>query len=118
MPVTIKTRSALVAEIVGYFRTRFPTRNNGTEGFLGKLARAVAMAVWGFEKAVQDADQDAVPTTDTSSDGLDRWAEVLGLPNGQVGYGRRVAINATGGTASATGAPTVVIPDEIGRAHV
>lgn len=111
MPVTIKTRSALVTEIVGYFRTRFATRNLGTEGFLGKLARAVAMAVWGFEKGVEDADQDAVPTDDTSSDGLDRWAQVLGLPNGQGGYGRRVAINATGGMVQATGTNGTVIAD-------
>lgn len=109
MPITIPTRAELSTAIKSFFTARFPGRNLGTEGFLGKTWRAVAMALWSLTKAVQDADRDATPTTKTSSSGLDNWGEVLGLPNGGGGFGRRGARAATGGTVTATGTNGTVI---------
>lgn len=109
MPITIKTRSQLTTAIRAFFTVLFSTRNLGTESFLGKTWRALAMAIWAFQKAVQDADYDATPTANTSSAGLDNWATVLALPNGQGGYGRKVAHAATGGVVLATGTPATAI---------
>jgi uncharacterized phage protein gp47/JayE len=111
MPITIPTRSELSTAIKAFFTTRFPSRNLGTEGFLGKTWRALAMAIWALELAVQDADRDACPTSDTSADGLDNWAEALGLPNGDDAYGRKGATAATGGVVQATGTNGTVIND-------
>ena len=111
MPITIPTRAALTTGIKAFFVNRFPTRNLGTEGFLGKTWRALTMAIWGFEKAVQDADRDACPADDTSTDGLDRWGNTLGLPNGDGGYGRAVASAATGGVVTLAGTPATIIND-------
>ena len=109
MPILIATRSQLSVAIKAFFTNRFPSRNLGTEGFLGKTWRALAMAIWAFEKSVQDADHDACPDDKTSADGLDRWATTLGLPNDNGGYGRKVAQTATGGQVTASGTPTVII---------
>lgn len=111
MPITIQTRAQLTTAVRAVFVTLFPTRNLGTESFLGKTWRALTMAIWSFQKAVQDADYDATPTSNTSSGGLDNWAEVLGLTNGQGGYGRKVAQAATGGVVTATGTNGTVISD-------
>lgn len=109
MPIAIPTREELTATIKAFFTVRFPTRNLGTEGFLGKTWRALAMAIWSFDKAVQNADYDATPTDSTSTAGLNNWAQVLGLPNGAGSYGRKGATFATGGKVHATGTNGVVI---------
>jgi hypothetical protein len=101
----------MTAAVKAFFVNLFPTRNLGTEGFLGKTWRAIAMALWTFTKAVQDASRDAVPTDDTSAQGLDDWAETIGLPNGDGGYGRRGPQAATGGVVEGTGTNGTVIND-------
>lgn len=111
MPIAIPTRAALTASVKAFFVNRFPARNLGTEGFLGKTWRALTMVLWSLEKAVQDLDRDACPTDDTSSDGLDRWAETLGLDNAADGFGRKVATVATGGVVEATGTNGTNIAD-------
>lgn len=111
MPISIPTRSELTVYVKAFFTSRFSGRNLGTEGFLGKTWRALTMVLWALEKAVQDADRDACPADDTSADGLDRWAETLGLDNGADGFGRKVATVATGGVVQATGTNGTNIAD-------
>lgn len=109
MAISIPTLDTLQSQVLAYFRTRFPGRDLGTESFLGKASRATAMALFGLYKAVEDADHDATPSANTSTDALDTWAEILGLDDGDDGYGRRGAVAATGGVVEATGTNGTVI---------
>lgn len=104
MAIQIPSLDDLNSQALAFFRIAFPSRDLGTESFLGKESRALALLVLSLQKAVLEADNDSVPTTKTSSDGLDAWAEAIGLPNGETGkYGRKVGEAATGGVALATG---------------
>lgn len=93
----------------------------GPRSFVGQEARALAGLfgeVLGYAKAI-DADgvpggiyTDAAGVTRTrnSSQALDNWAFVLGLPSDVSGkYGRRGATAARGGGATATGSAGVIV---------
>jgi hypothetical protein len=91
------TLDALTAQVIAYFRSRYPTRDLGSESFLGKLAAATAMSIFGLYKATSDVTADAIPSSSTSSDRLDDFAYLFGLSNGSGGFGRKGAVAATGG---------------------
>lgn len=103
MAIPTKPYATVQQNVTSAFRVRFPGKALGPTRFLGKQASAVGMALYGIQKAIEDADKDGVPTSEMSSDALDSWANTLGLDNGDGGYGRHVAIAATGGAATLTG---------------
>lgn len=111
MATTIPTLDALQADVLGFFRTRFIGRDLGTESFLGKTARAVAMSLLGLYKAVEDADHDSSPGASSSAAALDKWAVIFGLSDGAGAYGRRGPVAATGGVALLTGTPATAVGD-------
>src|SRR5262245_35778799 len=99
MAITTYSLDQLEAQVLAYFQNRFPGRDLGTESWLGKQARAIAMALLALEKAIEDADHDAAPSPKTSTAALDAFALLFGLPSNQGGYGRNGATNASGGQA-------------------
>jgi len=101
------TLDALTAQVIAYFRSRYPTRDLGSESFLGKLAAATAMSIFGLYKATSDVTADAIPSSSTSSDRLDDFAYLFGLSNGSGGFGRKGAVAATGGLGPVTYTGTV-----------
>jgi len=103
MAITIYSDDEISAQVLSYFRTRFPGRDLSTESFLGKVARAVAMGLVGLQKAVKDADNDSTPSQYTSSTALDNFAILFGLSDGESSYGRKKPTTATGGVAPFTG---------------
>ena len=111
MAITIYTRAEIEAQVMAYFRNRFPGRDMGTESFLGKTARAVTMALVGLQKAVADADNDASPSSKTSITKLDQFADLFGLPSNSGGYGRDGATTSSGGAASITGTNGTAVSD-------
>lgn len=104
MAITIPSDETIEAQALAYKRNRFPSRDLGTEGFLGLEARAEALLVLGLLKAVADADKDAVPSSSTSEARLDEWATLFGLPTATAGvYGRKAAVASSGGAGTLTG---------------
>jgi len=103
--MSIPTRSfdQVLRRTLANFRTSFPGWPLGSKRFLGRSARAVALTAWGGQKHAEDLDRDIVPSRDSSDDALSAWAEELGLPDGQGGYGRLKATTASGGEATLTG---------------
>src|SRR5207244_722695 len=83
----------------------------GTESWLGKQSRAVAMALLAIEKAIEDADHDGAPSPKTSTAALDAFAVLFGLPSNQGGYGRNGAVAASGGAGPVTGTNGTIYPD-------
>lgn len=75
----------------------------GPRRFLGRLARALALLLWQLQKSLEDLSKDIVPSSESSTDALSAWAALLGLPDGEGGYGRRKARAASGGVATLTG---------------
>lgn len=104
MAISISTYDQIFNQTLAFFRVRFPNRDLGTESFLGKIARATALAILQLEKSILDADNDSVPTNKTSTAALNNFAFLFGLSSGVAGqYGRKGAIAATGGLANCTG---------------
>lgn len=103
MAITIPLIDEVIASGLAYWRNRFPGRDHSTEGFLGKTARACSMLIMGLLQSVEAADNDATPSSKTSTEGLDDWAFVLGLPDGEGGYGRKKATAAANGQGYCTG---------------
>jgi hypothetical protein len=94
-----------------HFRTSFPGFPLGLKKFLGRASRAVSLALWGLQKAIEDIDIDIVPSSKSSTENLASWAELSGLPNGAGGYGPLVASTSSGGAATLTGTLGTVYPD-------
>lgn len=111
MAITIPLIDEVIASGIAYWRNRFPGRDHSTDGFLGKTARACAMLIVGLLQSVEAADNDAVPSENTSTGGLDDWAFSLGLPDGEGGYGRGKATAAANGAAYCTGENATVFPE-------
>jgi uncharacterized phage protein gp47/JayE len=112
MPLTsIASLDVLEQQAIAFVRTRFPGRATGRQNFLGKIARVVAMALFGLRRTAEAIDKDATPTDKTSSLGLDLWAFIFGVPSNAGGYGRNQATVATGGQAPITGTAGTVVPD-------
>ncbi|MEO9192166.1 MAG: baseplate J/gp47 family protein [Polyangia bacterium] len=110
MALPTRTLDDVTRRILGYFRTSFPGFPLGTKKFLGRIARAEALTYWSLQKAVEDIDADIVPSPQSSSDALSAWANLLGLPDGQGGYGKRLPTTASGGAANITGVKGTVFP--------
>lgn len=124
--ITILTEAQVFELAVAYFQAAHTNTVTGKapqlgpRSFLGQQARALAQLIGEVLAAVQSADQDAVPgtyvdaagvtRTRNSSLALDSWAYALGLSTGVAGqFGRKVAQAGTGGAATATGTPAIVV---------
>lgn len=103
MALPTKTLDDLVRRGVAYFRTSFPGFPMGPKKFLGRTARAVALATWGLQKSIEQVDLDIVPSAQSSTDALSTWAFTLGLPDGAGGFGRLLPTVSSGGGATLTG---------------
>ncbi len=103
MALPSKTLDEVVQRVTGYFRTSFEGLPLGSKKFLGRMARSMGLSIWGLQKAVEDLDKDIVPSPQMSDDVLSEWAALLGLPDGQGGLGRLLAVPASGGVATLTG---------------
>ncbi len=111
MPLPTRTLDTIQRRIMAAFRTSFGAAYPlGTKKFLGRLARAVSLNVWGFQKVVEDLDLDIVPSPQSSTDALSDWAALLGLPDGAGGYGRLKPTLASGGVATLTGVLGTIFP--------
>lgn len=122
MAFTLYTEDQLFAGAMGYFRLAFPGVDLGDRSFLGLLARSFArffvLAQYQIERAANDSvpayqqDADGNVRSRCSSEALDAWAFVFGLPSGTPGiYGRRGATVSTGGVSTPTvTAAGVVVP--------
>jgi uncharacterized phage protein gp47/JayE len=111
MPLSsIASLDKLEQQAIAFVRTRFPGRATGRQNFLGKIARVVAMALFGLQRTAEAIDKDATPTDKTSTLGLDLWAFIFGLPSNTGGYGRNQATVATGGQGAITGTAGTVVP--------
>lgn len=111
MAMTVYTLPEVLQQVLAYYRGQFPARDLGPESWLGKQAYAVAMGLWLLQKAVEDADNDATPSTKTSTQRLDEFAEMFGLSSNSGGYGRNGAVAATGGAGPVTGINGTVFPN-------
>lgn len=109
--IPIPGYDAVVAQVLAFYRNRFPGRDSHTESFLGKAARAVARSIAYFLISLQSVDQDAVPSTKTSMTALVNMAFAYGLPSNLGGYGANGAVAASGGQAQFTGTNGQPIPD-------
>lgn len=111
MPITTYSRDEIAAQVLAFFRVRFPGRDLGDDSWLGKQSRAVAMALLLIQKGIEDADHDAVPGPLSSTLALDNFAIVFGLPSNKGGYGRNGAVAATGAAGNASGTKGITFSD-------
>ena len=122
MAVTIYTEDQLFDRAIGYFRVSFPTQDLSEDSFFGLLARAFARFFVLAQEEIYQADSDSVPAYQIDADGnprsrcsteaLDAWAFVFGLPSGSPGiFGRRRATVSSGGLAiPGVSAAAVLLP--------
>lgn len=104
MSIPIADYESTAAQILSFFRNRFAGKDTHAESFLGKSARAVAMAIFGLLKAVEAADADSLPSDRSSSQALRDWAFVFGVPADTLGhFGPKGPQIATGGAGYCTG---------------
>lgn len=111
MAISTFSLDELEAQVLAFFANRFPGRDLGTESWLGKQARATAMALLALQKAIEDADHDGSPSTKTSTGALDAFAVLFGLLSNQAGYGRNGPVAASGGVGPATGTKGTIFAD-------
>ena len=121
MSITIFTEDQIKDIALGYFRNVFPSQDLSDAGFLGLEARALAQLLLLLQADIQRVDDDAIPAyqldadgtirTRASSQALDDWAFVFGLPSDTVGiYGRKGAVASTGGVGDPTGVTATIFP--------
>lgn len=111
MPITIPSLDTVVSDVRAFFRNRFPGRDDHSESFLGKLARAIAASLSGLHASVLAADNDAVPSSQSSDAAIEKWAETLGVPADADGnYGREGATVASGGVGALSGTNGTIFP--------
>src|SRR3954468_16844209 len=101
--ITIETYNDLEAAVLGYFQAQLPDQGYALDDYLGKWASVLALTLWSLKKSVQDADADAAPSDESSDAAIEAWCFLLGLSNGAGGYGKKLALAATGGVGSITG---------------
>src|SRR5437588_3382648 len=82
----------------------------GAKNVFGRAARAVALSVWQAQGPVEVLDRNIVPSPQSSDDALTLWAQRLGWPDGQGGFGRLLPTAASGGTATLTGTKGATYP--------
>lgn len=121
MAIRLYTEDEIFSLALGYFSVLFPGADLSDRGYFGLLARAfaqvVVLAQYGIELAADDSvpayqqDADGNVRSRCSSEALDAWAFVFGLPSGTPGvYGRRAATVSTGGVGTPSGTAGVVVP--------
>lgn len=121
MAIRLYTEDEIFSLALGYFAVLFPGADLSDRGYFGLLARAfaqvVVLAQYGIEQAADDSvpayqqDADGNVRSRCSSEALDAWAFVFGLPSGTPGvYGRRGATVSTGGVGTPSGTAGVVVP--------
>lgn len=121
MAVTLYTEDQVYQAALGYFTALFPGADLTDRGYFGLLARAFAQVVVLAQYGIEQADNDGTPAYQQAADGtvrskcssqaLDGWAFVFGLPSGTPGiYGRHIATVSTGGSAIPTGTVGTVVP--------
>lgn len=103
MSVPIPSVDVLRGQVRAVWRNRFPGRSLGDTSFLGKLSEAEMMTFYMFLQAVVLADNNAKPSSKSSLAALVEWAETIGLPNGNGGYGQKQSTVAAGLTGLVTG---------------
>lgn len=106
-----KTFDEVLRSGLATYRTSFPGYPLGLKKFLGRSARANALLIWQLHKAIERVWFDIVPTSDTSTEALQALAVVLGLTDGQGGYGPLKPTTSSGGAATLTGVKGTVYPD-------
>jgi uncharacterized phage protein gp47/JayE len=112
MALELPDFDSLSARILSFFRNRWPGKDDHSESFLGKMASAIAMALFGLIEAVEQVAHDAVPTEHTSLDALRTWANAIGVPADTEGtYGQKGAKAASGGRGLLTGTNGTVFAD-------
>lgn len=112
MPLSLPDYDSLWSQILAFFRNRFPGKDDHAESFLGKTARAVAMAIFGLLRAVAAVDAESPPSERTSSQGLRDWAFVFGIPSDADGdFGPKGPTVASGGQGYCTGTLGTSFPD-------
>ena len=94
--LTIPTLDEITAQVLAYFRVEFPSRDLGPESWLGKQARAIALALLQIQQNQNDAAIDAVPSSDTSSLRLTEFAELFGRKGAQPSSGGAGTITYSG----------------------
>jgi len=115
MAITFDSLSTVKRTVLGFFQAKLSGWGLGPKDFFGKLAAVQTLVHYQFLATARKIDRDAVPTSETSTAGLDEWAENgTGVPNGSGGYGRKGAQAATGGAGTATGVNGSTIPDATG----
>lgn len=113
MPILTTFRDALIAEIQGFWRTRFPQQTGALGGSIGRNSTAQALALFSLIKAVEDADREWPPNKNSSSGALQLAANTFGLPSNLGGYGPNGATLASGGVAPLTGAKGTTFPNNM-----
>src|SRR3990167_6399295 len=113
MALTIYTLYQLQAQIAAFYAARFPGRDLGSESWIGKHVRALAMALLAIQKAIEDADRDGTPSSRTSTAALDGFAFLFGLPSNLGGYGRDGPVAATGGAGLCSGTNGTIFADQL-----
>lgn len=93
-------------QVAAIITNRAPELSPAPTAFAGEIAGALAQVTQSIGGDVDQAGRDAVPSADSSSQGLDNWAVAVGISNGAGGYGRRGATFAQGYTAYLTGEAT------------
>jgi len=121
MAVTLYTEDEVYQATLAYFTALFPGADLTDRGYFGLLARAFAQVVVLAQYGIEQVDNDRVPAYQFDADGnarsrcsseaLDQWAFVFGLPSGVPGiYGRRGATISTGGVGIPSGTAGTVVP--------
>lgn len=111
MAITFDSLQQAKGKVLGYFRGQVGNWGLGPRDFFGKMAAVATLVHYQFLRTARQIDLDAVPTSKTSTAGIDEWAENgTGIPNGAGGYGRKVPFAATGGVGTFTGTPGTVYP--------
>lgn len=111
MAIPTRTLDEIVRRGLAHTRSAFPDKPVTEKKYLGRVSRATSKIIWGGQKAAEDASRDIVPSSQMSTDMLTEYAFLLGLPDGEGGYGRFLPTVASGGQASITGVKGTIFPD-------
>jgi len=107
----IPDETTFLGQVIAFAARRATGWGLGDRNFVGKIARMLVMTFGGWFRTVRQADADAVPTPDSSHEGLVRAASVYGLDSGTPGvYGPKGPIPAVGAVGQATGTAGSAVP--------
>lgn len=95
-------------QISAILTTRAPELSPAPTAFAGEQAGALAQITQSLGGDIDQKGRDAVPSVQSSTQGLANWSETIGLSNGAGGYGPKGATFAQGYAAFLTGAAGTV----------